>query len=361
MVKVFSSALYYPSIDVLDERWLRSASLFWDNIRTIVPNAITQPYSTRFARELSDEGLLIPLKVESNMEEIQELGERALGFVTDPEWNGSLTYSVKKDTARAQFDSRRLDEFAIHREKLPQMILNYLEEGGTKREWHYLPPDFANFYMTLLATKLSERMGLGLVTESHKADKLALSARKDVQFGRPPKYGRYFQAYGPRKAIPRELSPGMLIDMTLKGLSIPNEISAKQVVKFRSDHYEELALFRTEITKLTSDLPTDMPIEALKQAVEDKYKTNVLPALKSLESSLSAQKWEGGFKALIKTAFYSTGGGTLASLAGVSVPAALLAGAGLTLTVEGVTMVNQYKRTRRENPYSYLLSVKNEL
>ena len=34
---MFSRALYYPTIDIKNGRWLKSAALFWDSIETIVP------------------------------------------------------------------------------------------------------------------------------------------------------------------------------------------------------------------------------------------------------------------------------------------------------------------------------------
>ena len=31
------AALYYPFIDIQNEKWLKTALLYWDEIRTIVP------------------------------------------------------------------------------------------------------------------------------------------------------------------------------------------------------------------------------------------------------------------------------------------------------------------------------------
>ena len=44
---MFESALYYPTIDIHNERWLKSAALFWDRIETIVPESEEQPYRRR--------------------------------------------------------------------------------------------------------------------------------------------------------------------------------------------------------------------------------------------------------------------------------------------------------------------------
>jgi hypothetical protein len=39
----FTLALYYPWIDIRDESWLKSAALYWETIRTIVPESVDRP------------------------------------------------------------------------------------------------------------------------------------------------------------------------------------------------------------------------------------------------------------------------------------------------------------------------------
>jgi hypothetical protein len=43
---MLGKALYYPHIDIRDPKWLRSAVLFWDEIQSIVPPSISEPYHT---------------------------------------------------------------------------------------------------------------------------------------------------------------------------------------------------------------------------------------------------------------------------------------------------------------------------
>lgn len=33
----YTKALYYPTIDIEDSEWMKTAILFWDEINTIVP------------------------------------------------------------------------------------------------------------------------------------------------------------------------------------------------------------------------------------------------------------------------------------------------------------------------------------
>src|SRR5262245_859931 len=166
----FSSALYYPSIDIKNERWLRSAALFWDSIRTIVPDSYRDPYAGAFARALNDEGVLEPVRVSSDMEEIDSLTDTVLDFLTDPASADVMFETEDHETISREWNN----EFAyIHSLKLPYMIRDHLESTLNDKGWHKVRRGLANFYMTLLASRLAERLGLSLVTESSRADQLA--------------------------------------------------------------------------------------------------------------------------------------------------------------------------------------------
>lgn len=365
MPAAFSSALYYPYIDIKDERWLRSAALFWDSIRTIVPVSHRDPYSNDFARILCDEGVLEPVRVSSDMEEVEELTERVLDYLTDPASVGVMFNTDKNPTRRIHPEkmSHELREFAhIHPEKLPYMIRSELERGLHDDGWFHVAPGFANFYMTLLASQLAQRLGLGLVTESSAADQLAIAVGKGKPLGASisRRVGRHFDAFGPRRSLPTEVAPSLLIDLMVQGISLPEHLSAKEILKFKRDHQEELSLFRKEVARLTTDLPKDVPVEALRQAVSDQYQASILPAMRSLRESLRAQGWEAGLNGLLKVSFFSAAPTSAAILAGIPSSVALLAGAGVSLTASAVMLANQRRRTRLESPYSYLLSMERQ-
>jgi hypothetical protein len=61
----FTHALYYPWIDIRDQGWLKSATLYWERISTIVPVSIENPYQSAEARILQEEGILAPIGVNS--------------------------------------------------------------------------------------------------------------------------------------------------------------------------------------------------------------------------------------------------------------------------------------------------------
>src|SRR5262245_26340829 len=81
----FSQAIYYPFIDITDDAWLKTSLLYWDSVRTIVPESIEDPYSSRTAQALQDAGFLLPLRVHSEMEEIEELVPEVMAHLSSPE------------------------------------------------------------------------------------------------------------------------------------------------------------------------------------------------------------------------------------------------------------------------------------
>ena len=59
---MFEKALYYPTIDIQNDRWLKSAVLFWDKIETIVPESEERPYRRRNTRILHENEILFAHK-----------------------------------------------------------------------------------------------------------------------------------------------------------------------------------------------------------------------------------------------------------------------------------------------------------
>ena len=208
-----SSVLYYPHIDVQDERWLRSAVLIWDSIRTIVPVSLRDPYSNPVARELHDAGVLEPLRVSSDMEEVTSLDDIVLDVLTDPA-SGVVLYNTGgyplPDPAKMSVTVQELlDDLLKHYKSEPNQIRSGLENALKCEDRKDRRSGFTDFYMTLLATRLAERLGLGLATESDAADTLAIAVhgRKHVAiYDTDPRLARKFHSptdtLGPRRYLP---------------------------------------------------------------------------------------------------------------------------------------------------------------
>lgn len=369
-------ALFYPWIDIRDESWLKTAVLYWDSVRTIVPEPIDMPYSTDTGRALEEAGFLVPLRIHSGMEEVEDLAPSVMRFFDSPEGVELLISqpgSGRNDVHLEKLPSRFRDLVEIHPEKLPYEIRRRLEgltqpsERGS--EWLSVDDSFANFYMTLLATRLAERIGAGVLTSLPAADRLAGAARLDAQLngvipwgvGRPWRRWREYEAFGARRRFPRHLAPGLLAQLAIERIAVAPDTPVDRLIEFRERHSDELGSFRSKIAKIASSIEEDLPLEALRQRLEDLYDDEVRPAVSNLKEALNGQRIRSTGNGFLKVAFLSAGSSSLMVASGLAVPTALLAGAGLSLVVSS-TLYNSDKRdTLRQSPFSYLLSAEREL
>ena len=370
-------ALFYPWIDIRDEMWLKTSLLYWDSVRTIVPESIDTPYSTETGRALAMAGYLVPLRVHSGMEEIEELTGEVIRYLGTNEGaelllshHGSQRHHIYLD--KLPHDLRRLT--GIHPSKLPHEIRHMLRRNFTQSpqgndERVTVSEGFANFYMTLLASRLSERVGASLLTPLPAADKLALMARFDAQLDglipwdwddRPMRW-REYDAVGPRRRMPRVLAPGLLASLAIDRIGIAPDTPVDSLIEFREQHRNELAAFRAKVEQLATAVEDDLPIEALRQRITDIHANEVVPAFAVLKAALEGRRIRWMADGLLKISFLSAGSSTILMVAGLTVPAALLASAGISLIATGIMYNADKRESLRANPYTYLLSVERTL
>jgi hypothetical protein len=204
-----------------------------------------------------------------------------------------------------------------------------------------------------------------LITESGAADQLALAVTKGKPVVLDPEMEYMYrfrrQPFGHRRTHPTEVVPGLLIDVIMQGIRVPEGVSAKTLVQFKQTHIEELSLLREEVGRLTAELPRDASVEAMRQAVNDQYQTNVLPAMKSLKQSLGALRWEDALNGFIKVSCFSLPSASALLLAHVPGSIALMAGVGVSIVASAFHFVGEKQKICSNNPYSYLLSLERQL
>ncbi len=351
----FTKALFYPTIDIKNENWLKTAILFWDEINTIVPESINNPYQERATQYLSDEGILKPIQVSPDNDFIEELSEETFDYLNTNEGFQLLTeggrYGLHRD--KLPRDISRL--FDIYPEKLPYEIQRILHHRMTDDGWLRVDGGFAKFYMTLLANKICERHAISPLTDDTFSSSLSNLVKLDNQIsigGHRMNYDHYHRSRG--RQI--NLAQGLLIDMTIDSITISESTSLEDVVKFKRRHQDELGLFRKNIENLTKNIPTDATLIQIKQMVEDVYVNEFSPGYNGLKNALNGSGIKWAADNFMKVSLISTGATALpTTLLGLSIPYALLAGAGVSL-ISSLISYNIDKRTvLRNNPYSYLL------
>jgi len=358
----FTKALYYPTIDIGNWDWAKSAALFWDNIQTIVPESISNPYESRVTKILHDEGILTPNIVNPDHRIVRDLAGDINKFI---ETNEGFDFLVKGNNNNATIhadklprDVRRITR--LHPEKLPYEILHILESDIHGNGWLEVDSRFAGFYMTLLANKICERERLVLLTDNTLASNLSDKARLDNQrkvFGRENHWNR--DRY---ENTTLHLSQGLLSNLILKGIRFSPDTKTEDIIKFKTKHQDELGLFRTTLEKLVSDIPDDVPFETLQQNVQDIYVNEFQPAYNNFQKALDGFKLKWINDHVMKIAFFKRGTGALLPyLLGATIPQALLAGAGISIVTSAISYNQEKKEMLRENPYSYLVSAEKEL
>lgn len=367
----FTKSLYYPWIDVHDEAWLKSAALYWDIIQTIVPEALDRPYSTKTAKQLQDQGILVPLRVRSDLCEIEDLTQDVLTYLRSQE-GMELLAGANRNHVYLHPDKlpnavRRLAR--MHPEKMSHEIRYMLEESGLSRpsrgEFIEVRDEFANFYMTLLATRLSEKIGAGLVTSSSLPHRLSLKAKTDSQMtdiiGFSERHGYEYEPYAERRAVRRELAQGMLVELMLEEIAVDPTTSIERIIKYRNDHASELGRFRAKVGQLTSSLPENESLPAMRQQVADLYINEVKPAIDDLKKSLTGGRIKWLTTGWMSLAFISAGSSSVLVGMGLATANALLVGAGISLVSSGILYNVTKQDSLRANPYSYLMSLQKEM
>jgi hypothetical protein len=333
----FTKALFYPTIDIRNEEFLKNAILFWDEIHTIVPSAIESPYQENITQYLADKGILKPVKVDSDDKIIKELTNEVLSYIST---NEGVQMLDQENTL-----------FQIHPGKLSYEIQRKLERNLSKDGWVNVDKNFGNFYMTLLANKISEQNGIGLLTDNNLASNLSDVTRFDNL--RTIKNDAYED-----KQISKKLTQGLFINLVVQNVQISKLSTIEDIINFKEKHSDELGHFRTNVAKLTEKINTQVSFEALHEQIQTVYKDEFLPSYNNFKKALEGSKIKFFSDSFMKVSFFSTAATSVPLvLLGLTMPYALIAGAGVSMIANMVAYNVDKQEKLRANPYSYLLSL----
>lgn len=373
-----NQALFYPWIEIKDEQWLKTSLLYWDEFRTIVPESIVNPYKTDSTIALEAEGLLNPIRVRSDMEEIEDIADSVLTYLSTNEGarlvvsrgnRGSIIHEEKLPYKFGKFAD-------IHPEKLPYRVRDELRhlfrDSNRDGSWLTVDTGFADYYMTLLASKLSERTGASLVTDNSMANDLAVAIHLDAPLGQRAGqtigdewHGRRhrhrdYDAYGHRRRYPAAMAEGLLANLAISKINIAEQTPIQDLIDFKRKYSDEFGRFHKAVHDLCSGIEGDVPVEALQERVSTIYRNELEPSLNSLKAALDGKKIKWKAEGLMKLAFMSASSYSALAVAGLSTPVALLAGAGISLTAMGVLHNIEKRDQIRNDPFAYLLSAERE-
>ena len=373
----FSNALYYPHIDIRNFNWLKTATLFWDSISTIVPSSQSKPYLTCDTEFLSDIGFLRPIHVNSTSPFVVGIEDTIIELMSSPKFFNEFFFS---DTADRQviYEEKMSDElrqkikeaFGVYTDKFSYKVRDKLHQALEDRigiynskishrlnkhlefllyeyphfiegDRFYLSSKFAYVYMTALANHICENKFLGLVTDNNTYHEYANSFKLNNSAGVVSNHSNIGQ--------------GLLLDLIIEDLKICPDTSFDDLMKFKKKHKDELTSFRVKLAELTQSVSADKPIGLMRSEIADIYKVfeaeynNLKKALRSKNI-----KWVANNFLKVETFVAGTVG---TALAGLPFGVSLLAGAGASAIVSVVNYNLDKSNQLRDNPYSYLLTV----
>jgi len=333
----YGQALYFPYIHFADEDWLKTAALYYDSISRIVPYGY-DPRDSEFVTKLRTEGQFI--------RDLHPLDEKL--FIQDDFLlfaEECLADKSRRDELLSSLGSPLKPTVAVvHDNKFEVGVLYRLSELGLAQgpvdpneEWHTMDPLTGAMYMTLLANRMAEVRGLPLVTDDPPFQLLV----------------RRFQR-GRRKGG-GDFALGSLVIKAFMPADFGG-LTADQIISFRN---------RSELQRIRF-------YEAIREVSR---KIRFLPDPRAYEDQMRRQE------ALIRDAvadlelcFLNSSIAYVTALIGVSLPAWALDASTLSHSaVVGVTVGSalvagisiqkalEWHRTRKNSPWSYVLSLRNDL
>lgn len=396
---MLGTALYFPHIDINDPAWLRSAILFWDDIQTIAPSSIAQPYRNEDTKACEAEGYLRPLRCDLHPDVIDDLGRKVMRLADQ---NAPIlkAFRNKNHPASAAVDaslqfgwelndafdmvgmrpdklspelrdlvfrfglnrisrgklspelrdiSREFEMARMHPEKLPYAVRQvmdfdeyYQDDDG---DWLLVDGRFADAYMAAMASRLAKEIELSPLTSSEPSQGLSFRFLFDDVVENS-----------------KHSATGALISIAMRGLAVDPSVPVESLIKFRrnrKDQYLEMAQklleFSAEIVKCGEDSDGNALLSKAQATYDNKVEPQLRALKRELDNSSIQTIWEGAFRALTVSV---PSAGALNVFTGLTGGALLGAGALLTIADVEVRSYLVGRKSRGSNPFSYFHDVR---
>lgn len=338
---MFTNSLYYPSILVPNDIWLRKAILYWDTINPIAPRIISDKIPDQsVSKILEQEGLLKFIHPE-------ELLDWSMGKSLTTEFTEMINSEyIQRRLPRIE---SRTFQLKIHRHKFSDSLLemlrdaNIYEENPKQYNWLLFEMNAGLIYMGLLATELSKKLEMQPITDKSQFSDLFLLSQ--------------FQP---------SVQKSKLLYLSLdKLLPAPKEnVDINKVIKFRKNNEAELLSFRSAIRGIVSEL-NEIESEDNINSIIAKYEDEIKSECIAIDRKLKENKIETILDSL--DTFFNIKKPEIISsigLSAISVEMALAAlGVNAVIKV-GAKIFNGVKRRNNvfdNSTYSYVYKIKRAL
>lgn len=162
--------LYYPTIDIPRNDWLRHSLLYWDEVSSIVPKSWDDRFLINLSPEihyLLDEGQFRPIKPEDliskgdNWQEFENFQQEFQECVSSPNFRKFIN-DRRQSFSQYRIHQNKVGEtYKVHANKTSDSIYSFLKEQGLANrdgdsEWINFESNTALLYMSLLAKYLAD-------------------------------------------------------------------------------------------------------------------------------------------------------------------------------------------------------------
>ena len=353
--------LYYPTIDIPRNNWLRHSLLYWDEVSSIVPKSWDDKFLINLSPEiryLLDKGQFRPIKPEDliskgdTWQEFENFQQEFRDCVSSPNFRKFIN-------RRHPFSQYRIhqnkvgDTYKVHSNKTSDSIYYFLQELGLanrdgNNEWINFESNTALLYMSLLAKYLadidSNQTTIGTDYVSYEKFNFKRVSEKD---GFP------------------------VVSFNLNNvLPTPREnVPFERIISFKKEREQNLRHFKRTMSDFQSKISGATSNAEMKE-IAINFQETLLNGVDDLTSVLKDHRIDFRIKSLkslinlktptsIATALTAAGAVVNSNLNLVSVPLDLtFLGLGaigaIELTVNFIDNRNKERAKLRESPFSYI-------
>lgn len=389
---MLGTALYYPFIDITDSAWLKSAILFWDEIQTIAPTSIHEPYQTEDTKICAEEGYLSALRCDLHHDVLEDLGRRVIKLIDEPDdfdlvtknqatgyalmhankigkeardrmnrlvglnpdkispdmravffQNGGLEFiSVEKMDPHLAEMMMDYHYYRMHPEKISRMLRRHVAHNheNAGNDWLLVNGHFAATYMAAMAALLADRISVSPLTDHEISSGVNLRCLLDDVTSNSPSAAR-----------------GALVSVVMEGIRINPETKISKILKFRRKRRDQLAELAGQLDKLKSGIENFSDSRELQDGSMRIYENEIRPNLANLKRELDNQAIESAWDGMLTASTYSVA--PCAGLVAAGVSEAVALGVGGLLSAAGLSIKSYLARSkaRAASPYTYLLDI----
>lgn len=335
----FGRALYYPHINFHDHNWLKFAALYYDGIDRIVPSddLIEEvELIERINDTATNEETLFVRSVGPN----QYADQIAHEFIQYAKTELSDEQKRKETFNRLSKIVKPTDTYPIHvmkmgrelLEELPRLKLPVKKFSLEFEDWIEFDSITGALYMSRLANCIASKKSLPIVSDDANFQAIIREAQ--------------------REKVESDISE-VLASMVIQSVIPKNleSVTTKQIIEFRNKYRDERQQFYLNINALVKDLDKIEDEQSLKDALNFR-KDQIERSTKDIEEVFKSLKIDTGLTLMaLSIPSFASGLGWVVAGAGL---VAIAAG---KLTLKGI----EYRKTKRNSPYSYILTLKNQL